>query len=205
MWYFTNPPKCFCNQAKITPLWQFLALCKWWGHTWTKCTQRQGFFTFFLILLGPLEATGEVLSWGLWLWEWMDWQSKGRKRGKENCLERRGGRGGSRGLGDEREKKGRRGIPPTKPVVERFWGLDCPQETVVAPSQASHQAALGHPVINRQTYQMAWMLNRQGFVYFSCFGGGGEIVQRKLFIRALICHVSAFARGECVYISLACV
>lgn len=106
MWYFTNPPKCFCNQAKITPLWQFLALCKWWGHTWTKCTQRQGFFTFFLILLGPLEATGEVLSWGLWLWEWMDWQSKGRKRGKENCLERRGGRGGSRGLGDEREKKG---------------------------------------------------------------------------------------------------
>lgn len=61
--------------------------------------------------------------------------------------------GGWRSLGNER--RGRRGIPPTKPVVERFWGLGCSQETVVAPSQASHQAALGHPVICRQTYQMA--------------------------------------------------
>lgn len=66
--------------------------------------------------------------------------------------ERRGGRSC---LGDVKERK-RRAIPPTKIVVERFWGLGCSQETVVAPSQASHRAALGHPVTDRQTYQMAW-------------------------------------------------
>lgn len=104
-------------------------------------------------------------------------------------------------MGEVRDRR-RRGIPPTKPVVERFWGLGCSQETVVAPSQASHRAALGHPVIDRQTYQMAWpgQTVRDLFIFH-----GGEIVRHKLFIRPLICHVSAFACGECVYISPTCV
>lgn len=55
------------------------------------------------------------------------------------------------------EKGGRKGIPPTESLVERFWGLGRSQETVVAPSQASHRAALGHPVTDRQTHQMAWL------------------------------------------------
>lgn len=76
-------------------------------------------------------------------------------------------------LGGDRNR--RRGMPPTKPVVEKFWGLGCPQETVVAPSQASHQAALGHPVAGRQTHQMARTVDQQGFVYFSSLGGGGKI------------------------------
>lgn len=155
-------------------------------------------FKTLLSLHNPLKASGQVLIAGVRLWEWID-----QLKGKEECLEWRGRRVWG-GEGDERKRE-RRGIPPTKPVVERFWGLGCPQETVVAPSQASHQAALGHPVIDRQTYQMASTANRQGFVYFSSFGGGGKIVQRKLFIRPLICHVSAFACWERVYIIPTCV
>lgn len=84
--------------------------------------------------------------------------------------------GGHNSLGDVKER-GRRGIPPTKPVVERFWGLGCSQETVVAPSQASHRAALGHPVIDRQTYQMAWLgqTERDLFIFHPLTAG------RKLF------------------------
>lgn len=85
--------------------------------------------------------------------------------------ERRGGRSS---LGDGRGRK-RRAIPPTKIVVERFWGLGCSQETVVAPSQASHRAALGHPVTDRQTYQMAWpgQTDRDLFIFWSFGGCGG--------------------------------
>lgn len=99
-----------------------------------------------------------------------------------------------------------RGIPPTKIVVERFWGLGRSQETVVAPSQASHRAALGHPVTDRQTYQMVWpgQTDRDLFI-FHPLAAGGKIVQHKLFIRPLICHVSAFTRGECVCTSPTCV
>lgn len=87
-------------------------------------------------------------------------------------------RGGCQSLGDVRERR-RRGIPPTKPVVERFWGLGCSQETVVAPSQASHQAALGHPVINRQTYQMAWpsQTDRDLFIFHPLVVRGNCSVQ----------------------------
>lgn len=77
------------------------------------------------------------------------------------------------GLGDVRKRR-RRGIPPTKQVVERFWGLGRSQETVVAPSQASHRAALGHPVIDRQTYQMAWLgqTDRDLFIFHPLVVGG---------------------------------
>lgn len=110
-------------------------------------------------------------------------------------------------MGDVKERK-RRAIPPTKIVVERFWGLGCSQETVVAPSQASHRAALGHPVTDRQTYQMAWpgQTDRDLFIFFDPLAAVvGGIVQHKLFIRPLICHVSAFTHGECVCTSPTCV
>lgn len=51
---------------------------------------------------------------------------------------------------------------------------------------------------DRPTKWPGWA-NRRGFVYFSSFGGGGKIVQHKLFIRPLICHVSAFTCGGNVY------
>lgn len=75
------------------------------------------------------------------------------------------------------EKWGRKGIPPTKSLVERFWGLGRSQETVVAPSQASHRAALGHPVTDRQTDPPNGLAgpDRQGFVYFSSFSDGGGL------------------------------
>lgn len=76
----------------------------------------------------------------------------------------------------EEEENRRRGMPPTEPVVGKSGGggLGCPQETVVAPSQASHQAVPGHPVVGRQTHQMAWTVDQQGFVYFSSRGGREE-------------------------------
>lgn len=118
--------------------------------------------------------------------------SNRERRGSEK--QRRGGVWG--------EKGGRKGIPPTESLVERFWGLGRSQETVVAPAQASHRAALGHPVTDRQTHQMAWLgPNRQGFVYFSSFSDGGGIVQHKLFIGPLIFFffscVSIHLEGMC--------
>lgn len=188
-------------------------------HTYTKtCSQHQLNIWSIIIFskcsrqnlfgqLRPLQATGEQHK----VWEWMDWLT-GKQKKKEGVLrlwllKERGGferERECRSLGDERKRR-RRGIPPTKPVVVRFWGLDCSQETVVAPSQASHRAALGHPVIDRQTYQMAWLGQLTRICLFFILWWWGEIVQHKLFIRPLICHVSAFACGECVYISPACV
>lgn len=94
-----------------------------------------------------------------------------KKRGGALAVQKE--RGGCRSLGDV-SKRRRRGIPPTKPVVERFWGLGCSQETVVAPSQASHRAALGHPVTDRQTYQMVWLgqTDRDLFIFHLSMVGG---------------------------------
>lgn len=73
------------------------------------------------------------------------WRDTGRSVPAEEGLKKRA----------VEEVGGRRGIPPTKSLVERLRGLGCSQETVVAPSQASHQAALGHPVTDRPTHQTA--------------------------------------------------
>lgn len=73
------------------------------------------------------------------------------------------------------EVGGRRGIPPTKSLVERLWGLGCSQETVVAPSQASHQAALGHPVTARPTHRTAWRGQTHGAGVGAGAGRGGGI------------------------------
>lgn len=87
--------------------------------------------------------------------------------------EKRGSEKARRG-GVEREG-GRKGIPPTESLVERFWGLGRSQETVVAPSQASHREALGHPVTNRQTHQMAWLgqPDRDLFIFHPLVMAGG--------------------------------
>lgn len=70
---------------------------------------------------------------------------------------------------------GKREIPPTESLVERFWGLGRSLETVVAPSQASHRAALGHPVTDRQTHQMAWLgqTDRDLFIFHPLVMVGG--------------------------------
>lgn len=99
------------------------------------------------------------------------------KRKTESSVEteRRGSEKERRG-GVWREKGwGRRGIPPTESLVERFWGLGRSLETVVAPSQASHRAALGHPVTNRQTHQMAWLghTDRDLFIFHPLVMVGG--------------------------------
>lgn len=112
----------------------------------------------------------------------------GSTGGGEERLRQRHRRRSLGGGGEKRKgRRRRRGIPPTKLVMERFWGLGCSQETVVAPSQASHRAALGHPVIDRQTHQMA----RSGQLTRIClFFIHGCWVGVLLFIRPRVCHVS---------------
>lgn len=106
------------------------------------------------------------------------------------------------------EKGGRKGIPPTESLVERFWGLGRSQETVVAPSQASHRAALGHPVTDRQTHQMAWLgqTDRDLFIFHPLVVVGDCSAQAVYWtFDFFFFHVSAFTWREYVNITLTCI
>ncbi len=143
---------------------------------------------------------------------WSDWL-EGRKRGEEH-LESTAvqGRGGLRKRGEEGVgvwgmwgKEGGGEYHPLRQLWRGSGGWAAHRKQLwLHPRPHTEQPG---PPSHRQTDLPNGLAgpNRRGFVYFSSFGGGGKIVQHKLFIRPLICHVSAFACGECVYISPVCV